>query len=170
MYVKDRHCSYCGARFPHGAGWPRLCMICKHVSYRNPLPVVIVLVPVVMASGTGVLLIKRGIAPQAGRYALPGGYIESGENWQDAAVRELYEEANVEIDPAGLTVRDVFSAPDDTLILATQSAPIAAAALGAFTPSEESVARDVVLDPIELAFPFHTQMVREFLADGTAGR
>jgi ADP-ribose pyrophosphatase YjhB (NUDIX family) len=42
-----------------------------------------------------VLLVKRGIAPFKGLHAIPGGFIHEGESLEDAALRELYEEAGV---------------------------------------------------------------------------
>ena len=42
-----------------------------------------------------VLLVKRGVPPFEGQYAIPGGFIREGESLEEAALRELYEEAGV---------------------------------------------------------------------------
>lgn len=44
-----------------------------------------------------VLLIQRGQAPSKGKWTLPGGVIEVGESPEDALVRELKEECQVQI-------------------------------------------------------------------------
>lgn len=42
-----------------------------------------------------VLLIKRKIEPFKGMWAIPGGFVRTGETLEQAARRELYEETNV---------------------------------------------------------------------------
>jgi ADP-ribose pyrophosphatase YjhB (NUDIX family) len=42
-----------------------------------------------------ILLVRRGRAPQAGRWSVPGGHVERGEGPEAAVVRELVEETGL---------------------------------------------------------------------------
>ncbi|HEX9938852.1 MAG TPA: NUDIX domain-containing protein [Longimicrobium sp.] len=157
---KNSHCSYCGARFDQGAGWPRRCARCGSVSYLNPLPVAVLLQPV----DGGLLAIRRAIPP-VGRLALPGGFIDVGESWQAAAARELREEAAIDIDPATIREARVLSAPDGTLLVLGIAPPLAASALPPFTPSAETSERVVLREQTDdMAFPLHARVVREYFS------
>ena len=49
-----------------------------------------------------VLLVKRGHAPLAGEWSIPGGVMELGETLRQAAVREAREETCLLVEPADL--------------------------------------------------------------------
>jgi 8-oxo-dGTP diphosphatase len=57
----------------------------------------------------GIVLIKRDRSPFAGRYALPGGFVEIGETVEAAAVREAREETGLAIELLGLV--GIYSNP-----------------------------------------------------------
>ena len=50
---------------------------------------------VICFRGHEVLLIKRGKPPRKGDWSLPGGRVEPGESFEDAALRELSEETGI---------------------------------------------------------------------------
>jgi len=52
------------------------------------------------------LLIRRGAQPGRGKWSIPGGLVELGENVQDAMVRETKEEVGLEVEAVKLM--DVF--------------------------------------------------------------
>lgn len=64
---------------------------------------------IVVMSGGSILTIKRKNPPFKNRWALPGGFVDKGETFLEAAIRELKEETGVVVKPwqmKRLTVRD----------------------------------------------------------------
>lgn len=55
-------------------------------------------VGVVVWHGERVLLVRRGRAPRAGQWSLPGGGQQLGETVAEAARREVREEAGIEVE------------------------------------------------------------------------
>ncbi len=159
-YRKNSHCSYCGHPFAADQAWPRRCANCNNMTFVNPLPVTIVLVPV----DDGLLLVRRNIEPHKGKLALPGGYIDLGESWQEAGAREVFEETGITIDPAGIDLVTVYSAPDGTIIIVSQATPMYSADLPDFVLNEEATERGFISAPQELAWPLHTQAVTAYFA------
>jgi ADP-ribose pyrophosphatase YjhB (NUDIX family) len=131
-------------------------------THRNPLPVAVAVVPV---EGGGLVAIRRAIPPIG--LALPGGYIELGERWQDACARELREEAGVVVDADRIVEVRVLSAPDGTLLVFGRTETVPRGALDAFAPSAEASAVEVVDGPRDdIVFPLHGQVVAEHFAGG----
>jgi len=52
------------------------------------------------------LLIRRGAQPGQGKWSIPGGLVELGENVQDAMIRETKEEVGLDVEAVKLM--DVF--------------------------------------------------------------
>ena len=159
MFKKNSHCSYCGSPFLENQPWPRTCANCGHVSFLNPAPVAVVLAPV----DAGLLIVRRGIEPQKGKLALPGGYIDFNESWQQAAAREVWEETGVVIEPQELELFTVLSpSQGEYLLIFGLAQRRTSASLPLFTPTKEATERLILTAPEELAFPLHTQAIKAF--------
>lgn len=155
-------CSFCGAAQPKPRQFPRICGNCGNTTYRHPSALVTVLVPV---GESGLLVIRRGYEGfGGGKLALPGGFMEYGETWQEAAAREVKEETNATISPAGIALVGALSVQEGKrLMLACLAQPIAEP-LPPFSPGTEILERLILTKPTQLAYPSHTQLVSQFFA------
>jgi NADH pyrophosphatase NudC (nudix superfamily) len=68
------------------------CPSCDYVFWNNPVPIA----GTIVTQGEGILLVQRQIDPPD-RYALVAGYLEEHESAEEAAVREVKEETNLEV-------------------------------------------------------------------------
>jgi NAD+ diphosphatase len=102
-HQSHQYCPFCGNKthMVH-AGWQRDCLTCKKEHFPRVDPVVIMLV-----TFQGRCLVGRGAHFPSKRYSSLAGYMESGERIEDAARRELYEEAGVK----GGEVKYLFCQP-----------------------------------------------------------
>ncbi|YCK41000.1 NUDIX domain-containing protein [Actinomadura sp. ATCC 39365] len=158
--IRNAYCSFCGAAFAPAQPWPRTCAACGNTSYLNPLPVAVTLLPV----DDGLLVVRRDVEPRRGELALPGGFIDLGESWQQAAVRELREETGVVAEAADVTLFDVVSAPDGTVLIFGLGPRVTASALPPMEATDETSEWVVIEGPAELAFPAHTRMASAYFA------
>lgn len=140
-------------------------MTCGETTWRNPLPVAVAVLPVLTATGVGVVVVRRDIEPARGQLALPGGFIEYGEDWRDALVRELREETGLIGSAGDVQLFDVHTASHGgTIVIFGVLPPRLAESLPASTPTEETSEWLVLTEPTELAFATHTQVLADFLA------
>ncbi|MCX7965264.1 MAG: NUDIX domain-containing protein [Syntrophorhabdaceae bacterium] len=90
------YCYFCGAElkeeFIEGK-FRQVCSLCNKIHYENPLPVASV---ILSNQKREVLLVKRAHEPYKDMWCFPIGFAEVGESIEDAALRELREEAGVE--------------------------------------------------------------------------
>jgi 8-oxo-dGTP diphosphatase len=139
------------------------------VVYKNPTPVVVGLVPVLAfnpATGSkaiGVLTLERGIEPQKGKLALPGGYLEY-EDWREGLLRELHEETTLNVCSADeVTIQSVHSVDQGKKLLLFATTPMVdESTLRDFAPNTEVTRLVVIFSPQLLAFPTHTEAVKIF--------
>lgn len=64
--------------------------------HHRPSVTADILLFTVVGSELSILLVKRKIEPFKGEWALPGGFVRTDESLEDAAMRELKEEGNVD--------------------------------------------------------------------------
>lgn len=103
MRVSFSFCPQCAApidqRIPGGDDRERdVCSRCGTVFYHNPR----VVVGCIATRDDRILLCRRAIAPRAGFWTLPAGFLELNETAAEAGVRETYEECRAEVDIAAL--------------------------------------------------------------------
>lgn len=67
----------------------------QHDGFQRPSVTVDVLVFTILDDQLKIALIKRGVAPFEGQWALPGGFVKMDETLEMAALREIEEEAGV---------------------------------------------------------------------------
>lgn len=130
--------------------------------WKNPLPVVVMLVPTNM----GLLLVRRAARDTHGLIALPGGFQEVGETWQEAGCREVYEETGVAISPSRVRIFDVDTVEDGrkNLIYGIHEGivPVSAEHL---VPQEGEILEVLTADAfVEAAFESHSRMIARFFA------
>ena len=158
-----RFCGYCAGELSR---WPGVCSSCGREHFRNPAPVVVVLLPI----DEGVLLIRRAIPPGKDKLALPGGFMDWSERWQESGARELREETGIVIDPDELRLLGAESVPGGYLLLFAQARTRGRDQV-AWTHDPSEVAEVLVVhEPVELAFPTHTQYLRAYFEARAAVR
>ena len=74
------------------------CELCGRDDYQNPSVTVDAVATREGEKGLEVLMIKRGKDPKEweGMWAFPGGFVDYGEDPEDAVLRELQEETGIE--------------------------------------------------------------------------
>jgi 8-oxo-dGTP diphosphatase len=163
--MQHSHCSYCGVAYAADAPWPRVCVGCGETTWRNPLPVAVALLPVDTADGRrGLVVVRRDIEPGRGLLGLPGGFIELGESWREAAVRELFEETTITADADDVRLFDVHSTPSGMILVFGLLPPRAVGDLPAVAPTPEATEWLIATEPLQLAFPTHTRAMADYFS------
>ena len=89
-----RFCPICGGRLRSLTinDRPRpVCSACNFIYYQDPK----VVACAILEMDNRIVLLRRGINPQKGKWVLPGGYVDRGEEVKAAAIREFKEECGL---------------------------------------------------------------------------
>ncbi len=138
--------------------------------FRHPITGTTVVAELMEGEDAGKLvLIQRR---DTGRWGLPGGIIDWGEDLPTAARRELYEETGLELHELGRLV-GVYSHPDRDPRIHSISIVVAAKVTGTFNPQDtQEVLAVRAFDPEEIPYDHlchdHEQQLRDYLAGITA--
>jgi 8-oxo-dGTP diphosphatase len=89
-------CPRCGHpledAFKHGS-MRRFCASCGFVHFHDPKVAAVVFI----TQNGRVLMVKRRMDPEIGKWALPAGFIDYGEDPREAAIREVKEETGLDV-------------------------------------------------------------------------
>ena len=108
-----KYCQACGSALPlrgllQDSSQRPACGCCGFLVNVGPTVLVLSLV----FSQNRILLVKRGTSPYAGKWAPPGGFVEAGESLEAAAVREIEEEAGVQLRCEQMIPHSIVSLPN----------------------------------------------------------
>lgn len=121
------------------------------------------MVDVVIPSGEGVVLIRRGSDPFEGQWALPGGFVEVGETVEQAAAREAAEETGLAVEAASLV--GVYSEPERDPRGHNVSVAFLARVLGGQLRAATDASEVDALDPSSVALAFdHAKIIADALS------
>jgi ADP-ribose pyrophosphatase YjhB (NUDIX family) len=158
-----RFCPRCAGRLApsimkEGADPRPACPACGFILYLNPR----LAACTITSLDGGMVLARRGIHPEYGKWTLPGGFVERGESLPEAAVRETFEEVKVRVSLTGIL--DVYSFPGSDTVVAVYAADVLS---GRPEPGEETTEVQVFppegIPWDELAFDSTRASLRDYL-------
>ena len=164
-----KFCSECGSPVAQivPAGDNRLravCSTCHNIHYQNPKMVVGCL----PQWEDKVLLCRRAIEPQYGKWTLPAGFMENGETTLQGALRETWEEAGAQVEILHLFT--LYNLPHISQVYLMFRAQLLSLD---FTPGEESLEvalfSEAEIPWDEIAFLTIEKTLRQYFDDRRKG-
>lgn len=155
-----KFCSECGTPYDNAHQYPITCSICNHILWKNPIPVACILQPMTDGKKVGLLVLKRAIEPHLGGWSLPGGFMDdNGENAEEGAMRELFEETGIKLDTAPKLINSVATKRGQVLFMCESTQVLTYDPSAIILCPENSDFR-VAWEPEDLAFPIHREAMR----------
>jgi ADP-ribose pyrophosphatase YjhB (NUDIX family) len=91
-----KFCPRCGQTLSDGLHFGqvrRMCESCGFIYFRDPKVAAVVAV----TQDERMLMVRRAVIPELGKWALPAGFIDYGEDPREAAIREVREETGLDV-------------------------------------------------------------------------
>jgi ADP-ribose pyrophosphatase YjhB (NUDIX family) len=135
-----------------------VCTACEFVFYLDPK---VAACTICLVDG-GIVLLRRGIEPQYGKWVFPGGFVDRGERVADAAVRETLEEVHLRVGISGIL--DAYSFAGSAVVVVVYAAEVLGGVLAAGDESlEVRVFPPEELPWDELAFESTRAALRDYV-------
>lgn len=132
------------------------CAACGYVVFLDPKVAAVALV----VDGDGLVMVKRAVEPQYGKWAFPSGYVDRGEVVEDAAKREVKEETGLDVELNKLI--GIYSLEGNPVVLVVFSARITGGEVTAGYDAQD--VQTFALDELPpLPFPHDEQILRDWL-------
>lgn len=177
MYLNTvyKYCPRCGGKLSKKhlkKGEPErlVCSACEFVYFLDPKVAACVITEI----DHRIVLVKRAIPPQRGKWVIPGGFVDLGETVPAAAIRETWEEVRLKVELNALV--GVYSYPGKPVVVIIYAAKVIGGTLqaadealeaGLFTPADipwEQLAfsstRDALHDYFEIHYPEANRQIK----------
>jgi ADP-ribose pyrophosphatase YjhB (NUDIX family) len=144
-----------------------VCPECSYIFYLTPATVTCVLAE----SDGRILFVLRKYEPGAGKWCLPAGFVEAGEQPEESAVREVKEETGLDVEIEG--VYDTWATDEDPrtpVVSIAYTARVVGGELAAGDDATEAGFFPMDGLPHPIAFADHRRIVREYVEERTRGR
>ncbi len=95
-----------------------VCTVCNFIFYLDPK----VAAAAIFTLNGKIPLLQRSIEPSHGKWVFPGGFVDRGENVEDAAIRETKEECHLKVQI--LSLLNVYSYAGNPTVLVVYAAEV----------------------------------------------
>ena len=157
-----KFCPFCATLLvekPISHTWRPTCPGCGFISFLEPKVVTVV----VIEHEGKILLGRRNMNPAKGMWSFFGGYVDRGEKIEEAAVREVKEETNLDVQLEELI--GLYSERGNPHLLVAYRASVVnndVSGLAAQPEEMTELAFFTLEDIPELAFPFDKQILNDW--------
>ena len=159
MIESVTYCQICGSKLEKHISETihhPYCHTCKKISYLDPKVATVIIIE----NNSTILLVKRDIEPNIGRWSFPSGYVDRGEKTEIAAAREVKEETGIEIKVIGL--QGVYSGKGAVIVIVYK-----AIALNPKSGNPREEVQEIKWFPIkdlpDLPFPYDDEIIFDYL-------